>query len=250
MYYFGSDGARYTNRFYHNWNKLYYFGGDGALLKNTKFKYNYIDFYANNAGELSLENKINAYIISTGKVHANIETQIWQGYPTDSSMEYRYGKPEGVVVHETANYNDSISGEINYAMNHYNSAFVHSYVDDSRIINVANTDLKCWGSGGGGNARFVQFEQVEVHSADSFASEVNNAAYYTAYLLNKYGLGVQTEQNGSGTIWSHHNVSQNLGDTDHTDPDGYWTTNANSFFGTGYNMATFTELVEYYYVQF
>ncbi len=249
LYYFGNDGARYTNQFYSNWNNLYYFGDNGVLLKNTHFVYNFIDFYANNQGILNLSNSINAYIIANGFRHANVETLIWGGYPT-ADMQYRTGSPEGVVVHETANKNDSIEGEINYAQNNYENAFVHSYVDASRIINVANTDLKCWGSGPFGNQRFVQFEQVEVHDAYSFASELNNAAYYTAYLLNQYGLKVQTESNGVGTIWSHHNVTEYLGGTDHTDPDGYWSTNASKLFGANYNMDTFAQLVEYYYVQF
>ena len=34
-----------------------------------------------------------------------------------------------IVVHETANPNDSIWGEINYEKAHYNNAFVHAFVD-------------------------------------------------------------------------------------------------------------------------
>lgn len=33
-YYFGSDGARYTNSFYNNWGNTYYFGNDGARYTN------------------------------------------------------------------------------------------------------------------------------------------------------------------------------------------------------------------------
>ncbi|PAK65707.1 N-acetylmuramoyl-L-alanine amidase, partial [Lactococcus lactis] len=69
----------------------------------------------------------------------------------------------------------------------YNNAFVHTFVDASRIINIANTNYLAWGAGYPANARFVQFEQVEVHSKSAFAHEVANAAYYTAYTLNKYG---------------------------------------------------------------
>lgn len=191
-------------------------------------------------------NAINAYIVNNNLQHAQIQTQIWAGYPTDN-MEYATGAPQGVVVHETATYNDSIQGEMNYAISHYENAFVHSYVSDSQIINVANTDLKCWGSGVQGNARFVQFEQIEVHSKSAFAYEINNAAYYTAYLLNEYDLTPELCVNGVGTVWSHHDVSTYLGGTDHTDPDGYWATNASQFFGTNYTMTDFFELVKYYF---
>lgn len=249
-YYFGDGGVRYTNKFYHNWGNLYYFGGNGALNTNSSFYYNGVKFIANSKGILNLENAINSYIISNKLGHATIQTNIWSGYPT-TEMNYEYDKPEGVVVHETANTgNDSINMEINYAESNWKNAFVHSYVSDKQIVNVANTDLKCWGSGAAGNARFVQFEQIEVHSKAAFAKELNNAAYYTAYLLKEYGLTPSlAKSNKTGTVWSHHNVSQYLGGTDHTDPDGYWSKNASSFFRTSYSMNTFLPLVEYYFVQ-
>lgn len=193
-------------------------------------------------------NAINAYIVNNHLQHAQIKTQIWSGYPTDD-MNYATGAPQGVVIHETATYNDSIQGEMNYAMNHYENAFVHSYVSDSQIINVANTDLKCWGSGAQGNTRFVQFEQIEVHSKSAFAYEINNAAYYTAYLLREYDLTPELCVSGNGTVWSHHDVSTYLGGTDHTDPDGYWATNASQLFGTSYTMNDFFELVKNYFVK-
>lgn len=215
---------------------------------------NYVDYYSGNVSiGVSYNvtgNSINAYITANNLSHASIQTEIWSGYPTtDMNYEDGYAKPEGVVIHETATYYDSIQGEMNYAMNHYENAFVHSYVSDSQIINVANTNYKCWGSGEYGNGKFVQFEQIEVHSKSAFAYELNNAAYYTAYLLSEYNLVPSLCVNGSGTIWSHHDVSLYLGDTDHTDPDGYWDTNAKKYFGTSYTMNDFYELVKYYFAE-
>lgn len=34
LYYFGNDGARYTNQWYYDWGHYYYFGSDGARLTN------------------------------------------------------------------------------------------------------------------------------------------------------------------------------------------------------------------------
>jgi bifunctional autolysin len=42
------------------------------------------------------------------------------------------GKPEGIVVHDTANDNSTIEGEINYMRNNYTNAFVHAFVDGNR----------------------------------------------------------------------------------------------------------------------
>ncbi|MGB2540872.1 glycoside hydrolase family 70 protein, partial [Leuconostoc suionicum] len=44
MYYFGEDGARYTNRFYSNWGNMYYFGEDGARYTN-RFYSNWGNMY-------------------------------------------------------------------------------------------------------------------------------------------------------------------------------------------------------------
>ena len=54
-------------------------------------------------------------------------------------------------------------------MKNYNNAFVHSFVDASHVI--SNTNYLAWGVGYPGNARFVQFEQVEVHSKSAFAKK-------------------------------------------------------------------------------
>lgn len=131
---------------------------------------------------------------------------------------------------------------------HYTNAFVHSFVDDTHIINVANTNYLAWGSGYYGNQRFVQFEEVRVHSKAAFAKEINNAAYYTAYILKSYGLKPSlASANKTGTVWSHHNVSDWLGGTDHTDPDGYWATSAKTWFNTTYTMKDFLPVVQAYY---
>ena len=44
------------------------------------------------------------------------------------------GKPEGIVVHDTANDNSTIEGEINYMRNNYTNAFVHAFVDDEIVL--------------------------------------------------------------------------------------------------------------------
>lgn len=155
-----------------------------------------------------------------------------------------------VVVHETANPNDSIQGEINFERAHYDNAFVHAFVDANNIIQISTTDHEAWGAAYPANGRAVQFEQVEVYGGWNFARELVNAAYYTAYNMRKYGLTPSLAQsNGTGTLWSHHNVTQYLGGTDHTDPDGYWSNRARNYFGTGYNMNDFLQLVNYEYAK-
>ncbi|WP_375709532.1 peptidoglycan recognition protein family protein [Lentilactobacillus buchneri] len=187
--------------------------------------------------------KVNNYIASHNISHNQVSSKIWGGFP---HYKYRHGKnkPEGVVVHETGNSHSTIFGEIAYMKKNYRNAFVHTFVDDDHIINIASTKYLCWGVGYPGNARFVQFEQVEMHSKKSFAGEVENAAYYTAYILHKYHLKPNDAvYDGHGTLWSHGAVAHYLGGSDHTDPKGYYANRGKKYFHQSYTMAQFYQLV-------
>ena len=125
-------------------------------------------------------------------------------------------------MHDTANDNSTITGEVNYMKNNYNSAFVHAYVDGNRIIETANTDYLAWGAGAPANERFIHVELVHTHDYDSFARSINNYADYAATNLRYYGLKPDSaEYDGAGTVWTHKAVSTYLGGTDHSDPHGY-----------------------------
>ena len=251
-YYFGSDGARWDNRFYNNWGHSYYFQGDGALATNTNIWGDGSEYHADWNGILSpitaYNNGINRYILNHGITPAGITYDYVIPNVTGNYSGTSNGKPNMVVVHETANPNDSIWGEINFERANYNNAFVHAFVDADHIIQISNTDHEAWGAAYPANGRAIQFEQVEVYGAWNFARELVNAAYYTAYNMKKYGLTPSLAQgNATGTLWSHHNVSQYLGGTDHTDPDGYWYNRAQGYFGTSYSMSDFLQLVNYEY---
>ncbi|WP_239738748.1 MULTISPECIES: glucosaminidase domain-containing protein [unclassified Mammaliicoccus] len=140
------------------------------------------------------------------------------------------GKPEGIVAHETANPNSTIHNEIAYMKNNYESAFVHAYVDDNNIIEVAPTDYLAWGAGAQANPRFIHVELVRVYGSDRFARSINNYADYIATNLAYYGLSLDSaERDGIGTLWSHDAVSKFLGGTDHSDPYGWFAENNYTF---------------------
>ncbi len=206
-----------------------------------------VAFNTNGSSAQAADSVVNNYINSSNLQHALITSSIWNGFPKNA---YRngVGKPEGVVVHETANPNSTIYNEIAYMKNNYQNAFVHSFVDASKIINIANTNYLAWGSGYYGNQRFVQFEQVEVHSKAAFASEINNAAYYTAAILKQYNLKPNdAAYDGKGTVWSHEAVSKYLGGTDHADPKAYYASAGRTYFGQAYTFAMFYQLVKQRY---
>lgn len=187
---------------------------------------------------------INDYINAQGFGNPSITT-----YNSSFTNYFGYrngvGRPEGIVVHETANPNSVISGEVSYMMNNWNSiySYVHGFVDHSQIINIHPTDYGVWGAGPVANYRYIQIELVREHTTDNFARSVNNDAYYVAYLLKHYGLTPSlADHTGSGTVWSHNAVSNWLGGTNHTDPTGY-------FSSWGYDMDQFYDLVVQKYNQ-
>lgn len=192
-------------------------------------------------------NGVNDYINSKNWPVNNSNKQIreWLNHRSDVDMNYRHGRPEGVIVHETANSSDktnpnAIWDEINYMLNHSDSAFVHSFVDANQAVEIADPSLLAWGAGPVGNSRFIQTEQVQVNSKDAFAHELFNLAVLQAQYLKAYNL---TPSLG-GTVWSHSMVSHQLGGSDHTDPDGYWADMAAKYFGTTYTMNDYQTLIE------
>ena len=167
----------------------------------------------------TVSSKINDYIRKNKFEAPNYEKDIASYLPR---YNYRYGSPEGIVMHDTANDNSTITGEVNYMKNNYNMAFVHAYVDGNRIIETANTDYLAWGAGPAANERFIHVELVHTHDYDSFARSINNYADYAATNLRYYGLKPDSaEYDAKGTVWTHRAVSKYLGGSDHSDPHGY-----------------------------
>ena len=201
--------------------------------------------------ELKMNNEINNYLTQSGLPHAKITKQIssifeQRGYSTSS------GNPRGVVIHDTGNENSTISSEVSYMKQNYSSTrvFVHTFIDNQQIINIADTKYMAEGAGPYANPYFVQFEMPHEYTAASFANQLGNAAYYTAYILKQNNLPVtKGTKDGGGTVWTHAMISNYLGGTDHEDPISYWSTAARKLFGTTYNINNFVELVQAYYNQ-
>ena len=201
--------------------------------------------------ELKMNNEINSYLTQSGLPHAKITKQILsifeqRGYSTSS------GNPRGVVIHDTGNENSTISSEVSYMKQNYSSTrvFVHTFIGNQQILNIADTKYMAEGAGPYANPYFVQFEMPHEYTAASFANQLGNAAYYTAYILKQNNLPVtKGTKDGGGTVWTHAMISSYLGGTDHEDPISYWSTTARKLFGTTYNINNFVELVQAYYNQ-
>jgi len=165
--------------------------------------------------ELKMNNEINSYLTQSGLPHAKITKQIssifeQRGYSTSS------GNPRGVVIHDTGNENSTISSEVSYMKQNYSSTkvFVHTFIDNQQIVNIADTKYMAEGAGPYANPYFVQFEMPHEYTAASFANQLGNAAYYTAYILKQNNLPVtKGTKDGGGTVWTQAMISSYLGGT-------------------------------------
>lgn len=138
-----------------------------------------------------------------------------QGYDT--------GKPNKVVFHWTANDNSTIEGEINYMKNNWKAAFVHAFVNGDKTIEVADTDYKAYGAGKFANSDSIHMELCSEKDKAKMLKSIDRAAHYLAVQLWYYKLPcTDAVPKGKGTVWTHHAVSKFRGNTNHTDPDGYF----------------------------
>ena len=101
--------------------------------------------------------------------------------------------------------------------------FVHTFIDNQQIINIADTKYMAEGAGPYANPYFVQFEMPHEYTAASFANQLGNAAYYTAYILKQNNLPVTKGiKDDGGTVWTHAMISSYLGGTDHELVQAYY----------------------------
>lgn len=196
-------------------------------------------------------NAVNNYIeerVKSGAFGKTNETNKINGVFPRYAYRNGVGKPEGFIVHESANDGDrglgpdaAMAAEENYMINHWDNAFTHGWVSNNAIDTIASTDYLAWGAAYSGNQRYIQYEQVRLNGKDEWAKETYNMALIAAMKLKQYNL---TPQLGN-TLFSHAMISTMWHETNHTDPNGYWSSQAGNYFGTSYTMDNFAWLVGY-----
>ncbi|KRN99788.1 N-acetylmuramoyl-L-alanine amidase family protein [Companilactobacillus kimchiensis] len=180
---------------------------------------------------------VNDYIISNKIQPAAIQNR--EGTFNDwTPYENGVGKPEGIVIHETADNRASAEAEYTFFNNNWNTVqtYVHAVADDTEIINMHNTDYGVWGAGPTANAKFIQIELCRTHTGDAFARSIANDAFYAASKLIQYNL----PDTPGVTVMSHHQTSIKWGETTHVDPDTYFPM-------WGYSMNEMNDMIGYYY---
>jgi len=133
-------------------------------------------------------------------------------------IAYDAGNYVGVVAHATANNGDSADGERNYESSTWQNAFVHFFIDDQKIEQIANTDYICYGAGHTANHMgYAQVELCQTTDATKFAAAYAMYTWLLAKLLYNRKLFVVD----GVTLMSHAQVSAKWHESDHTDPVEY-----------------------------
>lgn len=191
----------------------------------------------NNVKTVKADSQINDYIVQNKIQPASIQYRqgtfnVWQGY------RHGVGKPEGIIVHETATPNVNAEQFVKSFNNNWQrlQTYVHAFVDDQQAINIHSSDYMVWGAGPSANSRYIQVELCRVNSYDAFARSLANDANFVARKLIQYNLPDVPHQ----TVLSHKETWPMFWETNHADPDSYFAT-------WGYDMNQFNQLISIYY---
>jgi N-acetylmuramoyl-L-alanine amidase len=121
---------------------------------------------------------------------------------------------EGVTAHSTDTPNATAANERNFEGNTWSTAYVHFFVDWTSIVQVCDTNYQSWHAGPVGNARFIGVELCETSDPNLFAQSYARYTWLLAKILFDKKLGVTRK----GTFWTHADVSNVLGGSNHQDP--------------------------------
>ena len=132
-----------------------------------------------------------------------------------------------IILHESGNANnvglDSLDREVSYMTNNWQNAFVTHFVGSGgRIVQLANVGYESWGAGSVANPRsYAQIELARTNDKAIFEKDYRAYIWLAKKLASESGIPLLLDTNNNG-IKTHKWVSDNLGDTDHTDPIAYF----------------------------
>lgn len=145
-----------------------------------------------------------------------IQTNLIDGLP-QIPFRQGVGKYEGVVMHATAVYSDTATGERQYETQHFDDAFVHTFTDKTQILKVADFNYISYNAGHTANQRYLGNELCQSHDHDEFLIAYDKWVWLAAHQLYAQKLGVIDGE----TLLSHHQCTLKWHESTHTDPDSY-----------------------------
>ena len=138
--------------------------------------------------------------------------------PNGKAGRFAAGKPTWGVVHSSGNPNAGIDSEIAYMTKNQDYAFTHAWAGHDKIVEIANTDYRCWGAGRTANQYAVQIEVTEdkrLTKAQKLQA-IDREAFWMAVQCAYYGIPMNR-------VYSHNDISHMYPqDTNHTDPIAFF----------------------------
>jgi N-acetylmuramoyl-L-alanine amidase CwlA len=127
-------------------------------------------------------------------------------------------EPVGLTIHETATPGATARNERDYFHSGDRSASAHYFVDDIAIIQLLPENLQAWHAGPTANKRYLSIEICHFADPDKFRKTWNRAVWLAADICLRHGLDPEILEQMNTHAW----VSKQWGETDHTDPIGYF----------------------------
>jgi hypothetical protein len=142
-------------------------------------------------------------------------------------------------MHATAVYNDTANGERNYETTHFEYAFVHTFTDETQILQVADFNYISWNAGHTANERYLGNELCQTYDYSKFLAAYDRWVWLAAFQLYQRKLGVTDNV----TLNSHLQCTEKWHESTHTDPIDYLAQH-------GKTWADVVQDVKNYYNQF
>lgn len=133
-------------------------------------------------------------------------------------------QPVGLVIHSTATPGATAQAERNYFNSGDRQASAHYVVDWTQAVQMIPEDEEAWHAGPTANARFLSIEICEPagNAPALFQQAWGNAAQLARQICDRHGWK-------QDRLWSHARISKTFGETDHTDPIGYFAEYGKTF---------------------
>lgn len=126
--------------------------------------------------------------------------------------------PQGLTVHETATPGASSSNESAYFHNAYREASAHFFADYNTIVQIIPENEIAWHAGSTANHRFLSVELCHFADPEKFQEVWKRGVWLASMLCQKYSWDPFDINQLNHHAW----VSEEWGETDHTDPIGYF----------------------------
>lgn len=131
------------------------------------------------------------------------------------NRSYELLVPVGIVLHETATPGATAQNEFLYFNGGDRGASAHGFVDWNGYIQTIPYDEVAWHAGYTANHKYIGIEMCHATNKADFDKVWDNTVEIVVDLINKCGFSINE-------LTTHNEVSLRWGETDHTDPIGYF----------------------------